>query len=308
MSVALFTHPSAMAHDTGEDHPECADRLRYVLRALDAQDFAPLLRELAPKAEIEALKAVHTSEYVDFILSLPTDRSTYIDGDTVFSATSHEAALRSAGGAVAAVDAVMEGWAQGAFVAMRPPGHHAEADRAMGFCFFNNAAIAAFHARTRWGLQRVAVLDFDVHHGNGTQDIFAPHPGMFYGSTHQHPCFPGTGMASERGSAWNILNVPLTPGSGGDVFRAAWEGEIIPALEAFHPELLIISAGFDAHAVDPMAQMRLREADFVWVTKALMDVADKFCPGRIVSLLEGGYDPDALAACVAAHVRALMRL
>lgn len=308
MSVALFTHPSAMAHDTGEDHPECADRLRYVLRALDAQDFAPLLRELAPKAEIEALKAVHTPEYVDFILSLPTDRSTYIDGDTVFSATSLEPALRSAGGAVAAVDAVMEGWAQGAFVAMRPPGHHAEADRAMGFCFFNNAAIAAFHARNRWGLQRVAVLDFDVHHGNGTQDIFAPHAGLFYGSTHQHPCFPGTGMASERGAAWNILNVPLAPGSGGDVFRAAWEGEIIPALEAFHPELLIISAGFDAHAVDPMAQMRLREADFVWVTKALMAVADKYCPGRIVSLLEGGYDPTALASCVAAHVRTLMRL
>jgi acetoin utilization deacetylase AcuC-like enzyme len=308
MSVALFTHPSALAHDTGEDHPECADRLRYVLRTLEGHDFIPLLREEAPKASIESLKAAHTATYVDFVLNLPTDRTTYIDGDTVFSPTSHEAALRSAGGATAAVDAVMEGWAQSAFVAMRPPGHHAEADRAMGFCFFNNAAVAAFHARNRWGLSRVAVLDFDVHHGNGTQDILGPEAGMFYGSSHQHPCYPGSGAPSERGVAWNVVNVQLPPGANGEVFRAGWENEILPALEAFHPELIIISAGFDGHAVDPMAQLRLREPDFVWVTQAIMAVADKCCPNRVVSLLEGGYDLSALASCTAAHVRTLMRL
>jgi acetoin utilization deacetylase AcuC-like enzyme len=191
---------------------------------------------------------------------------------------------------------------------MRPPGHHAEADRAMGFCFFNNAAVAAFHARARWGLARVAVVDFDVHHGNGTQHILAPHAGMFYASSHQSPSFPGTGQPSEHGSANNVVNVPLLPGTNGEVFRAVWETQILPKLTAFNPELLIISAGFDAHAADPMAQLRLREADFVWITQALLAVADECCKGRVVSLLEGGYDLTALAQCTAAHVRALMRL
>jgi acetoin utilization deacetylase AcuC-like enzyme len=308
LSVALFTHPSALQHDTGAGHPECPDRVRAVLRALEAQEFAPLLREIAPKAPVAVLQPAHTVLHIDFILTLPQDRLTFIDGDTVFSPGSLDAALHAAGGACAAVDAVMEGWAKAAFVAMRPPGHHAESNRVMGFCLFNNAAIAAYHARARWGLTRIAVVDFDVHHGNGTQNIFWPDADLFYASSHQFPCYPGTGTAQERGSAGNIVNAPLAPGAGSAEFRAAWSDTIIPALNAFAPELLIISAGFDAHAADPLAQLRLREADFTWITEALLAVADANCPGRVVSLLEGGYDLDALAACTAAHVRALMRL
>jgi acetoin utilization deacetylase AcuC-like enzyme len=308
MTVALFTHPASLGHETGEDHPECADRLRYIMRVLDGPDFAPLLREMAPKASTAQLKAAHDGDYVDAIIAMPRDRDTVIDGDTVFSPGTFEAALRSAGGACAAVDAVFEGWAEAAFVATRPPGHHAERDRAMGFCFFNNAAVAAYHARARWGITRVAVVDFDVHHGNGTQHIFANDPDLFYASTHQSPSFPGTGLAAEKGVANNIINVPLVPGTNGEVFRAVWETKILPALTAFAPELLIISAGFDAHAADPMAQLRLREGDFAWITQQLIAVADEVCPRRVVSLLEGGYDLNALAASVAAHVRALMRL
>ncbi len=310
MSVALFTHPSALAHDTGEGHPECADRVRYLLRALETQDFVTLLREMAPEAPVAALEAAHTKAHVERILAMhpPAGEIDAIDADTFVSTGTLEAALRSAGGAMAAVDAVMEGWAKAAFVAMRPPGHHAGGDRAMGFCLFNNAAVAAYHARARWGLTRIAVVDFDVHHGNGTQDIFWNDRDLFYGSSHQHPCYPGTGMAHERGVAGNIINMPLPPGSGGDEFRVAWGAGIIPALRAFQPELLIISAGFDAHAHDPLAQLRVREADFTWVTEALLAVADEFCPGRVVSLLEGGYDLDALASSAAVHVKALMRL
>jgi acetoin utilization deacetylase AcuC-like enzyme len=310
MSVALFTHPAALAHDTGEGHPECADRVRSVLRALETPVFAPLLREIAPPAAPAALAAAHTPAHVARILAMRPgpDEILAIDADTFVSPGSREAALRGAGGACAAVDAVMEGWAKAGFVAMRPPGHHAEKNRAMGFCLFNNAAVAAFHARARWGLRRIAVLDFDVHHGNGTQDIFGPDPELFYGSTHQHPCYPGTGMAHERGVAGNVVNMPLPPGSGGEAFRDAWASGIIPVLETFRPELLIISAGFDAHAADPLAQLRLREADFTWITEALLAVADAHCPGRVVSLLEGGYDLQALAASAAAHVRALLRL
>jgi acetoin utilization deacetylase AcuC-like enzyme len=310
MSVALFTHPSALEHDTGEGHPECADRVRYLLRALETQDFSTLLREIAPQAPVAALEAAHSKAHVERVLAMHPGPGEIlaIDGDTFFSPGSLEAALRSAGGAMAAVDAVMEGWAKAAFVVMRPPGHHAEADRAMGFCLFNNAAVAACHARARWGLNRIAVVDFDVHHGNGTQDIFWGDKDLFYASSHQHPCYPGTGMAYETGVAGNIINMPLPPGAGGDEFRVAWGAGIIPALRAFAPELLIISAGFDAHAHDPLAQLRLREADFAWVTEMLLAVADEFCPGRVVSLLEGGYDLDALAASAAVHVKALMRL
>jgi acetoin utilization deacetylase AcuC-like enzyme len=307
MSVALFTHPAALAHDTGEGHPECADRIRAVLRALDTEEFATLLREVAPLAPVESLRPAHRQAHIDAILALPADEVTYIDGDTVFSPGSLEAALRGAGGACAAVDAVMDGWAKAAFVAMRPPGHHAERERAMGFCLFNNAAVAAFHARARWGLKRIAVVDFDVHHGNGTQDIFWDDAELFYGSSHQFPCYPGTGRAAETGVAGNVVNAPLPPGSGPEAFRAAWSARILPALAAFKPELLIISAGFDAHAADPLAQLRLKEADFAWITRELLAVADEQCPGRVVSLLEGGYDLAALAASAAAHVRVLMR-
>ncbi len=307
MTVALFTHPCALEHDTGPGHPECADRMRAVLRALDAPEFAPLLREAAPRAQVSALHPAHTKAHIEAILALPRDLVTYIDADTIFGPGSLEAALHGAGGACAAVDAVMQGRAEAAFVAMRPPGHHAESNRAMGFCLFNNAAIAAFHARARWGLRRIAVVDFDVHHGNGTQEIFSPDADLFYASSHQFPCYPGTGRVAERGVADNIVNAPLPPGTGGKEFRRAWAERIIPALVAFQPELLIISAGFDAHAADPLAQLELHEPDFTWVTQELLAVADAHCPGRVVSLLEGGYNLTALASSAAAHVRALLR-
>jgi acetoin utilization deacetylase AcuC-like enzyme len=310
MTLALFTHPAALAHDTGLHHPECPARLRYVLQALEAPEFQSILREIAPEAPYAALMAAHDPAYVETILAMrpAPGQLDYIDGDTVVSAGTLEAALRAAGGAMAAVDAVMQGWADAGFVAMRPPGHHAERGRAMGFCFFNNAAVAAFHARAAYGLRRIAVVDFDVHHGNGTQDIFGPDPDLFYASSHQSPCYPGTGMAWENGVAGNVVNMPLAPQTEGPEFRAAWAQRIVPALEAFAPELLIISAGFDAHGADPLAQMRLYVPDFTWVTEALLAVADRHCPGRVVSLLEGGYDLDALAMSVAAHVRSLMRL
>jgi acetoin utilization deacetylase AcuC-like enzyme len=310
MSVALFSHPAALDHDTGEFHPECPDRVRYVLRALEAAEFSTLLREIAPQASVEMLKAAHSGHHVDRVLAMHPEPGAmvHIDSDTFVSHGSVEAALRAAGGACAAVDAVMEGWANAAFVAMRPPGHHAEADQAMGFCLFNNAAVAAYHARARWGLKRIAVVDFDVHHGNGTQDIFFNDADLFYASSHQHPCYPGTGLANEHGVAGNILNMQLAPGSRGDEFREAWAYGILPAVESFKPELLIISAGFDAHAADPLAQLRLNVGDFVWVTEELLALTDRVCPNRVISLLEGGYDLDALAASAAAHVRTLMRL
>ncbi len=310
MTVTLFTHPAALAHDTGRFHPECAARIVSVLRALEAPEFAALRRESAPLAPLEALTAAHDPAFVRRLLALapPPGEHYFIDGDTVVSAGTLEAARRAAGAAMAGVDAVMAADVSAAFVAMRPPGHHAERARAMGFCLFNNAAIAALHARARYGLRRVAVADFDVHHGNGTQDIFAADPELFYASSHQYPCYPGTGAADERGIAGNVVNAPLPPGAGGAEFRAAWEGVILPQLVAFAPELLILSAGFDAHAADPLAQLRLHEPDFAWVTQALLAVSDRCCPGRVVSLLEGGYDLDALAASAAAHVRGLLRL
>lgn len=308
MSVALITHPACLEHDNGPWHPECADRLRAVLRALETEEFLPLLRESAPQASEEQLTRVHPADYVQAILAIRPDPgdSVPLDNDTQMSAGSAEAALHSAGGAVHAVDAVMEGWARQAFVVTRPPGHHAERSRPMGFCLFNNAAVAARHAQARWGLTRVAVADFDVHHGNGTQDIFGPDPGLFYASSHQFPCFPGTGNGTERGGSGNILNATLPPGASGADFRDAWDQLLLPALDAFAPELLIVSAGFDAHKADPLAQLRLEVADFRWITERLLDLARRHGGGRLVSLLEGGYDLDALAVCSAAHVRALL--
>lgn len=307
MTVAVFTHLVALEHDTGAHHPECADRLRYVLRALEAPEFAPLLREEAPKATRAQLVAVHDAAFVDAIFALPQDRMIAIDGDTIFSPGTLETVLRGAGGAVAAVDAVMQGKAEAAFVAMRPPGHHAETDRAMGFCFFNNVAVAARHARDKWGLKRVAIVDFDVHHGNGTQEIFYQDAEVMYASSHQSPCFPGTGSRSETGVG-NVFNMPLPPGTGSKDFREAWREGILPDLRAFAPELLIISAGFDAHAADPLAQLQLQVPDYTWLTQELLAVADECCPGRVVSVLEGGYNLDALAQSCAAHVRGLLRL
>ena len=307
MSTALITHLACLAHDTGPYHPECPDRLRRVLAALEAEEFASLIREQAPLATVEQLTRVHPLDYVEAILAIrPAEgEQLQLDADTLMSAGSAEAAQRAAGGAVLAVDAVMEGWAKTAFVATRPPGHHAEAARAMGFCLFANAAVAARHAQARWGLARVAVLDFDVHHGNGTQAIFERDASLFYGSSHQFPCYPGTGDQAEQGVG-NVVNVPLPPGSGSVAFRAAWELILLPALDAFAPEMVIVSAGFDAHKADPLAQLRVETADFAWLTAQLLDAARRHAGGRLVSLLEGGYDLDALAASAAAHVRTLL--
>ncbi len=293
----------------GPHHPECPDRLHAVLHALEAEEFAPLLRELAPEATVEQLTRVHPLNYVEALLAIRPQlgEQVALDGDTSMGEGSAEAALRAAGAGIKAVDAVMEGWARTVFAAVRPPGHHAEPLRPMGFCLFNNAAIAAMHAWEHWHLDRVAVVDFDVHHGNGTQAMFESHAELFYASSHQSPCYPGTGLVWEQGVANNIVNAPLKPGDGSAAFRAAWERTILPALENFAPQLLIISAGFDAHRDDPLAQLRVETADYAWLTDRLVDLADKHCKGRVVSMLEGGYDLNALAASAKVHVRSLMR-
>jgi acetoin utilization deacetylase AcuC-like enzyme len=309
VATALITHAACLEHEPGPYHPECPDRLRAVLRALDAPEFVGLIREAAPSATKEQLVRVHPARIVDSILAIRPVAGDIvsIDADTAMSAGSAEAARRAAGAAVMGIDLVMRGTVNNAFAAVRPPGHHAEPSRPMGFCLFNNAGVAAQHARATYGLQRVAVVDFDVHHGNGTQALFAQNPGLFYGSTHQSPFYPGTGDAWECGIANNIVNVPLRARDSSNEFRAAWAGTIIPALEAFAPEVLIISAGFDAHRADPLAQIRLETQDFAWITEALQAVAEKHCGGRVVSVLEGGYDLEALAASAATHVRGLMQ-
>ncbi|HTR16544.1 MAG TPA: histone deacetylase family protein [Acetobacteraceae bacterium] len=308
--VALFTHPACLGHDPGEFHPESPARLRRVLQALEHPDFATLIREQAPLATVEQLRRVHGQAYITSILELhPAEgRLIELDPDTLAGPGSVDAALHAAGGAVAAVDAVMEGWARAAFAAVRPPGHHAEPNRAMGFCLFNNAAIAALHARARWSVRRIAVVDFDVHHGNGTQEVFAADPDLLYLSSHQSPSWPGTGHAREHGVARNIVNMEMPAGAKGLDFRMLWDIQGLSALDAFAPELLIISAGFDAHQADPLAQLRLNASDFAWLTDQLVAAAERHCRGRVVSILEGGYDLDALAACTAAHVRALMQI
>ncbi|HTW71041.1 MAG TPA: histone deacetylase family protein [Acetobacteraceae bacterium] len=309
MPTALITHPACLEHENGPYHPESPERLRAVLAALEAEEFAPLLRESAPEATADQLQRVHPADYVAAILDIRPEpgETVQLDADTSMSAGSAEAALHAAGGAAMAVDAVMQGWARTAFAAVRPPGHHAEPSRPMGFCLFNNAAVAALHARAVHNVQRIAVVDFDVHHGNGTQAMFEQDADLFYGSSHQSPCYPGTGDAWERGVANNIVNTPLRPGDGSAAFRANWGDIILPELDRFAPGLLIVSAGFDAHKADPLAQIRLETADFAWITDELMRIAERHCGGRLVSVLEGGYDLDALAASAAVHVRGLMR-
>ena len=309
MTTVLITHPACLGHFMGPHHPESPDRLRAVLAALDAPEFSSLLREEAPEATRDQLLLVHPAAHVDAILAIrpAQGQGVALDADTIMSAGSADAALRAAGGACAAVDAVLSGRANAAFAAVRPPGHHAEPDRAMGFCLFNNAAIAALHARRTWGLTRVAVLDFDVHHGNGTQAMFEPDKNLFYASSHQSPCYPGTGHANERGVADNIVNAPLPPGADSAAFRAAWSRIILPALDAFAPELVVVSAGFDAHVADPLAQLRVQTPDYAWITRELLRIADTHTGGRIVSVLEGGYDLTALAEATAAHVRELIQ-
>ena len=306
--MLLLTHRACLNHDPGPHHPECPDRLRAVLKALDAEEFAELIRDEAPRATVEQLSRVHPENYVTAILGIrpEPDETVPLDGDTIMSWGSAEAALRSAGAAIAATDAVMKGEFRHAFCAVRPPGHHAEPNRPMGFCLFANAAVAARHAQAEHGAQKVAVVDFDVHHGNGTQACFEADPSLFYASSHQWPLYPGTGAAEERG-AGNIFNGVLPPGADGAAFRQVWSTLLLPELDRFAPDLIVISAGFDAHARDPLAQLRLREPDFAWLTAELCALADKHCGGRVVSLLEGGYDLEALASSTAAHVRVLMR-
>ena len=306
MTTLLYTHPACLEHDPGRHHPESAARLRAVLDTLAAPEFADLERREAPEAALEDLLRVHPRPYVERLLrAVPKSGHVGIDADTVLSPASGEAALRAAGAVVAAVDTVARGEADNAFCAVRPPGHHAEPDRAMGFCLFNNIAIGALRARAAHNLHRIAVIDFDVHHGNGTQAAFEADSGLFYASTHQSPLYPGTGSASETGVG-NIVNAPLRPMAGSREFRAAMSGHILPALDAFRPELMLISAGFDAHRSDPLAQLMLDEADYTWVTERLVEIADRHACGRLVSALEGGYDLPALGASVAAHVRVLM--
>ena len=307
MTTVLYSHEACAAHDPGDGHPEQPLRLKAVLSALEGAEFKGLDRREAPRAERAQLTLAHPADYVDQTLSsVPESGRARLDSDTIVSAGSGEAALRAAGAVCAAVDAVMAGEAANAFCAVRPPGHHAEGAQAMGFCLFNNVAIGALHAREAHGCKRVAVLDFDVHHGNGTQAIFWNDPDLMLISSHQMPLYPGSGSAQERGAAGNILNLPLHPDSGSDAFRETWREVALPRLASFDPDFILISAGFDAHEADPLAALRLGEEDFAWVTSEILSVAAAACGGRVVSTLEGGYDLDALGRSAAAHVRALM--
>lgn len=308
MTTLIFTHPDCFGHDTGPGHPEGPKRLEVVWQVLDRSGFRNLERRDAPEATAEQLARVHERAYVDAVLAaIPLEGYVRLDADTLLSPGSRSAVLRAAGSVCAAVDAVLGGQARNAFCAVRPCGHHAEPARAMGFCIFNNVAVGAAHARAVHGLTRMAVVDFDVHHGNGTQAMFADDPNLFFASTHQSPLYPGTGHPEENGVAGNIVNAPLPPFAGSVEFRRAMETDVLPAVDAFAPELLLISAGFDAHARDPLAQLQLTGADFEWATHQLAKLADRHCAGRMVSVLEGGYDPQGLAEGCARHLGALMR-
>jgi acetoin utilization deacetylase AcuC-like enzyme len=309
----LVTHPAFAGHQPGAYHPERPARMQAIDEALTDARFGALVRKEAPLRDDveEAILRAHSADYFNRLRAVAqrTDDLPYSfdGGDTVMSGGTWEAALRGVGAVLLAIDAVMDpaSGVRNAFCQVRPLGHHAEADRAMGFCFLSNAAIGALYARARHGARRVAVVDFDVHHGNGTQRIFWPDKDLFYGSTHEMPLFPGTGAVSETG-AGNIFNAPLKAGDDGDVFREAMRARVLPALDAFGPDLVLVSAGFDAHRRDPLAHLRLLEPDFAWITEQIMQLAARHCGDRIVSVLEGGYELGALARSVAAHVAALM--
>ena len=308
MSTLLISHPACLEHLTPPSHPERPDRLRAVERALEAEKFQMLARAEAPMAPFEIVALCHPMDYITELRDAsPKEGMVQLDADTSMSPGSFEAALRAAPGGMLAVDEVVAKNAVNAFVATRPPGHHAETARPMGFCFFDNAAIAARYAQDHHGMARVAIVDFDVHHGNGSQEIFWADKTVMYCSTHQMPLFPGTGAVGESGDYNTIVNAPLRPGDGAEKFRGAFEDRILPRLDEFKPELVIISAGFDAHRRDPLANINLVEDDFAWATLKLMDVADRHAGGRVVSLLEGGYDLQGLANSATAHVSALMR-
>jgi acetoin utilization deacetylase AcuC-like enzyme len=309
MATLLISHPSFLEHDTGPYHPERPDRLRAILGALEDPAFDGLVRLAAPAASMAEMTRVHPQDYVEAILGIQPapGEHVHVDGDTVMSQGSAEAIQRAAGAVVAGVDAVMQGKVRTAFAAVRPPGHHAAPGVPGGFCLINNAAVGARHAQAKYGVGRVAIVDFDVHHGQGTQAVVEPDPTLFYASTHQTPLYPGTGSPRETGTDNNVVNVPLSAGSGSAEFRAAWSERILPMLDDFAPELVIVSAGFDAHRADPLAQLEVETEDFVWLTEELLAIADRHAQGRLVSVLEGGYDLNALAESVATHVQSLMQ-
>ena len=308
MTTLLISQANFESHVTPSGHPERADRVRAVEQALSHDRFAPLKRRMAPSGDLSLVQLAHDRDYLARLRDArPAEGIGQIDEDTFISAGSLDAAATGLGGALAALDAVAMGEVDNAFCAIRPPGHHAEIVNPMGFCLINTVAITAREAQRKYGAERVAIVDFDVHHGNGTQDIFWNDPSVMYCSTHQMPLFPGTGDKSERGEYDNIVNAPLRAGDGGDTFREAMETTILPRLDSFGPDLVIVSSGFDAHMRDPLASLNFTEDDFAWATKKLMDLADRKSGGRLVSVLEGGYDLQGLAASVSAHVTALMR-
>jgi acetoin utilization deacetylase AcuC-like enzyme len=306
VTTLLVTHPDCVGHDPGHGHPEAPARLAAVLTALQEPEFAGLARRQAPLGNEADIARVHGQSFPASVMArVPQKGHVALDADTILSPQSGKAALRAVGAVTLAVDAVMRGEAQNAFCAIRPPGHHAEPDHAMGFCLFNSIAVAARHAQAMHGIKRVAIVDFDVHHGNGTQAVAERDPTLFFASSHQFPLYPGTGAAHETGVG-NVVNVPLPSGTESAQFRRAFESRILPALDAFAPELLLVSAGFDAHRADPLAGLELEDDDFGWVTGRLTEAASRHAQGRLVSVLEGGYDLKALAGSAAAHVSALM--
>jgi acetoin utilization deacetylase AcuC-like enzyme len=309
MTTLYYAHEDFLEHQPHFSHPESPDRLRVIEKALQAPAFSALVRKAPPLGQAQRDQAglIHSRMHIDRVLrTIPEGSHQYIDSDTYLSHGSASAALRAVGAVCDAVDQLMAGQADNAFCAVRPPGHHAEPNRAMGFCLLNNVAIAAEYARKRHQLRRVAIVDFDVHHGNGTQAAFERQPEVLYISSHQMPYYPGTGYPHETG-AGNIVNIPLAAGTGGDEFRRKIESAALPALREFKPELLLVSAGFDAHRDDPLADLELVEDDYRWITEKLIAIAEEFCKGRLVSALEGGYDLEALANSVAAHVGVLLQ-
>ena len=305
MSTLLLSHPACAEHETGSGHPENPGRLKAVLETLEQAQFSSLLREQAPLASIEQLSLAHPASYVQSVLAaIPQHGTMALDGDTIVSPQSGLAARAGAGAVIRAVDAVFMAEADNAFCAIRPPGHHAERNKTMGFCLFNSVAIGARYAMAKHGCSKIAIADFDVHHGNGTQDIFFADPAVLYASSHQMPLYPGTGASDQTGCG-NIHNVPLAPGSGSSAFRAAWR-QLLTAIADHGPDLIIVSAGFDAHENDPLAGLKVQTEDFQWLIQGLLELAKQHCGSRLVSALEGGYDYQALRDCVASHVKTLM--
>jgi acetoin utilization deacetylase AcuC-like enzyme len=306
VTTLYYSHPDFLFHQTGAGHPECPDRIRSIEQALAAPEFSGLIRQSPPLGTERQIRLIHSQAHINAIVkAVPAQGEHYLDQDTVLSPGSRLAAFRAVGAVCDAVDKVLTGKADNAFCAIRPPGHHAEPEQAMGFCLFNNIAIAASYALYHYQLERIAIVDFDVHHGNGTQAAFYHQPKVLYASSHEMPHYPGTGHPSETGVG-NIINVPLTAGDSGLEFKQKYRNSILPALKNFKPDLLLISAGFDAHKDDPLASIMLVEDDFKWITEELVVIADNCCKGRIISALEGGYHLKALAASVAIHVKTLM--